>query len=572
MQEQLPRYTQGVVQPGTPVQRQPGTPVQRVSAPKAPSNVRSRSTQEKRVECTRSTQENPKPRTQARSQSREVQAAADLQLGAEVTIEGCDCRITDALGMGSFGTVWEAEDKKTKVKLAVKEIACWTHNELMNALFERHLLTVFSSRPGSEGPTSLGPHDAKIPALVGHEVLKVNPRRVRLAMTKVPGCALEDFLEERRRVAAATTAAGLTVSAWDRFSEACMFAHGLISQLAPVFERISALAIHRDVNTHNILVDAKPSMMPNFGLVDFGLAVDALCWCSTEDNPETKNRPTRVGVDEVHTWRYLDIAGDCRYWPVSAWTQFLIGWKEIDARPCLRQEYQVQLDQHALGITAMKVFVELLSPPAPKEQSNGKGNAGDQGVPQSHGSIESSDIPNLQMEIWTLLRAWDRYWKRISPVHKKLISTFHHGGDWEVLKQMCENTNFYENIARDLSHLREAIHAAAVASKAASAKHDQGYDEPASPSEVPTFAKANRLFQAMLMLISDGVTPDMQYGPEAWQAIARTLSYTESNGTFNSSELPTASCSSTASTAEAPPDRRKESQAVKPSDATLLPS
>lgn len=520
-------------------------------------------------------------------------------------IEDCVCTVTDALGMGSFGTVWAAEDQSSGVKLAVKEIACWSHNELMNALFERHLLRVLSETPvvsttpattpihppaggstgdglwqwrsNGQGPSTTGRGIVGVmPSLVGHEVItSLQPKRVRLAMTRVPGVALEDFLEERRCVAAAGNGAGLRTSPRQRFGEACRFAHALLSQLAPVFETISAIAIHRDVNTHNILIDSESiksgtsstDSVPRYGLVDFGLAVDTICWCSTESNPETKWRPTRVGVDAVHTWRYLDIAGDCRYWPVSAWTQFLIGWKEIDASPCLRREYQVQLDQHALGITAMKVFVELLSPPPPREPRDAATK--EEGANNSHGSLESSDIPSVQMEIWTLLRAWERYWRRISPVHKKLISTFHHGGDWEVLKKMCEDTNFYDNIARDLRSLREAIHEASKACQLAGSKNEDGCNEPGGGENPVMFATATKLFEAMLLLISDGVTQGMLYGPEAWYMITSVLQGGEagaapSEARLSSPELPTAStCSSNASTAEAPPDRRKELHGTK---------
>lgn len=524
--------------------------------------------------------------------------AGELKLGVTCHIEDCVCEITDALGMGSFGTVWAAEDLSSGERLAVKEIACWTHNELMNALFERHLLRVLSIR-GSvpEGVDTLPPHSAqaqgdaaagsastpvtvasatsskadlsKIPSLVGHEVLCLKPKRVRLAMTRVPGIALEDFLEDRRCKAAQACAAGIAVRPIDRFSEACTYAHGLVAQLAPVFEQISSIAIHRDVNTHNILVDAQNVSEPLYGLVDFGLAVDTLCWCSTEGNNETKWRPTRLGVDAVHTWRYLDIAGDCRYWPVSAWTQFLIGWKEIDAHPSLRNEYQAQLDQHALGITTMKVFAEVLSPPPPKSDPD---SPTQQNGSHSRSSLESSDIPNVQTEIWTLLRAWERYWKRITPVHKKLISTFHNGGDWDVLKQMCEDTNFYENIAYDLRKMREAVADAAEACRQVAIKHEQGYDDSTSAEDAAMFTKAAKVFQALLLLISDGVTQDMLSGPEAWSAATRILSRGTALGgeVFDSHELPPTGCSSTASTAEVAPDRQQESQGQKL--ATNLPS
>lgn len=486
--------------------------------------------------------------------------------------------------MGSFGTVWAAEDIQHPRKLAVKEIACRSATELMNALFEKHLLGILASSNldathyggAYTPPTAMASGSSanldlsKIPHLVGHEVLgECKPKRVRLAMTRVPGIALEDFLEQRRVEAASASAAGLVVGAQRRFNEAVEYAYSLVSQLAPVFQHTSTFAIHRDVNTHNILIDAETTPgVPNFGLVDFGLAVDCKCWCSHEGDPDTHKRPTRIGQDSVMTWRYLDIAGDCRYWPVSAWTQFLIGWKEIDANPCLKSEYMLQLDQHALGITVMKVFVELLSPPPPKGDGGDNGRSSEHGASHMHGSVESSEIPHLRQEIWSLLRSWSSYWKHITPVHRKLISTFHNNGDWDVLKQMCEDTNFYRNIATDLPKMREAICQAAEACHRAASKSEQGLDDASAASDAPLFAKASRLFQALLLLISDGATPDMPNGPDAWHAVSHILRSQSGDGQSafsDSHELPIAGvCSSQTSTAEAPPEHLRDAQAYKP--------
>lgn len=70
----------------------------------------------------------------------------------------------------------------------------------------------------------------------------------------------------------------------------------------------------------------------------------------------------RFGQDGACTWHHLDVGGDCRYWPVSAWVQFLLGWTELDAHPPWRYEYQTQLDLHSFGLTALQVVVDMLPP------------------------------------------------------------------------------------------------------------------------------------------------------------------------------------------------------------------
>jgi len=162
------------------------------------------------------------------------------------------------------------------------------------------------------------------------------------------------------------------------------------------------------------------------------------------------------------------------------------------------------------------------------------------------------------------LRAWERYWKRITPVHKKLISTFHNGGDWDVLKQMCENTNFYDNIANDLRKMREAVTDAAKACRQVANELEQGSsDDPTAAEDAPMYAKAAKIFQSLLLLISDGTTPDMMAGPEAWNAVSRTLASNQGDACLDSHELPASVCSSTASTAEAQADRQKDSKGQK---------
>jgi hypothetical protein len=238
----------------------------------------------------------------------------------------------------------------------------------------------------------------------------------------------------------------------------------------------------------------------------------------------------------VYTWKYLDIAGDCRYWPVSAWTQFLIGWREIDSNPCLEKEYKHHLDQHALGITALKVFVELLLLPLMKRSDETYDD-----------DSTKLDVP---AEVWAIANEWRNYWKTVGPVHKRLINTFHHGGDWDALKQMCADTNFYVNIARDLASLREALAEAAEMCQQMSTD-ELGSDLSAAQQSPSPMAMSARLFRSMLLLVSDGQTKDVLTGTQVWEAIRCMLSSSADTGVADSTELPVASqCSSTASTVE----------------------
>jgi hypothetical protein len=250
----------------------------------------------------------------------------------------------------------------------------------------------------------------------------------------------------------------------------------------------------------------------------------------------------------VYTWRYLDIAGDCRYWPVSAWTQFLIGWREIVGSACLEQEYKHHLDQHALGITALKLFSELMLLPLAKRSEN------KDAVPIDGSSKLDLLLDEVLEQIWSVVDAWRSYWKTVAPVHKRLINTFHHGGDWDALKEMCADTNFYENIAKDLVSLREALAEAAEVCQqmVVECEHSASIDLPTSRQYSSLMAMSARLFRAMLLLVSDGQTKDMLSGTQVWEAIRCMLSRSNDTGfSSDSPELPVAShCSSTASTVE----------------------
>mmetsp|Transcript_43159 Transcript_43159/g.68208 ORF Transcript_43159/g.68208 Transcript_43159/m.68208 type:complete len:1058 (-) Transcript_43159:113-3286(-) len=474
----------------------------------------------------------------------------ELQQGVWVRIGECTCQISHAIGMGSFGAVWAAE-RADGSELAIKEIVCHSHSDLMNALFESHLLRVLGTyqapisgsnrtvaTQGIDGDkrdsedhcgdaASSSPQAAcarMVPTLVASDshCIGVDTWRVRLLMTRIRGDPLDLFLEQRRKQCEEAVNAGAGTSLLRKqFEEACYFAGELLWQMAPGFEHISSEALHRDVNSHNIIIEAETSP-PRYGLVDFGLAVDATCWCNEEGYQPSVSRPSRVGQDGSSTWHYLDVGGDCRYWPLSAWVQFLAGWRELATCPPLSFEYQVRLDLHALGITALQVFAEMLPlPPEISLRSNGSD------ILEGFLDVGSTVWDDAPPELLVLRVVWERYWNRVSPLHARLINTFHSGGDWDSLKVDCINAGVHDKIAEDLRMLRAAIRELGEACQRSKAA------PPEATSESPMFSTpgAHGLFSALLMLVGDGHSVEAVQGPVTWRAVRDVLS-----GNWNSSK------------------------------------
>jgi serine/threonine protein kinase len=492
----------------------------------------------------------------------------ELAAGVSVKIGDFTCLVGQALGMGSFGAVWAA-DGPDGSEVAIKEILCNSHSELLNALFESHLLkTLGGSSGGSAGSSTDAEKGSSanatatprcvgvVPALLscGTSCIGNDKWRVRLAMTRIPGEPLDVFLEERRRQhrkerrevkaqggAGSTSIANLVRT---HFGEACYFANELLSQLVPCFEQISASAFHRDVNSHNILVD-KSGSVPRYGLVDFGLAVDSICWRSEEGSGPVASRPSRVGRDGVSTWHYLDVGGDCRYWPLSAWMQFLAGWRELEACPSLSFEYQMQLDLHALGITVMQILAELL--PLPSDMSANNIDT----VASSFTLKATEEHEALLPEVWKLRVVWERYWNRVSPLHGRLIDTFHNGGDWNVLKIDCIQNGVHDKLAEDLRLLRVSIREALDACRSVDVSKTSGEGNSSAEGQSPIVpSNLAGILAATLMLVSDGQGEEMTQGPYAWQVAGSLLA---SGGSDRAAPRPgstmTASnCSTTAST------------------------
>jgi len=427
-----------------------------------------------------------------------------LYAGLVLKIGDCQCKITTGLGTGSFGTVWAAEclEGGPGREVAIKEILCRSSVELANAQFEGKLLEMVQSHARACGSScapnvgreayALGGRDPldRIPDLVGTEteICGEEAWHVRLAMTRVPGISLDRFLEGRCHRLGGSCSSGSTRSSIKKgsqcFTEACSLARDLILQLSPAMEHISKLSYHRDVNSHNILIEGDSSN-PVFGLVDFGLAVDLAKW---------------QGPMGPLSWHLVDIGGDCRYWPMSAWLQFECGWRELSKYPPLSQEYQTQLDFHALGITALQVLAAL-SPPASKE---------------STGSI-TPQFKALQV-------AWDQYWQNVTRFWQRLLNVFRTGGDQNALKVACIEEHVHNIVGANLAALRSAMRQAFDACNIAAGTEAH-------------LRQLCPLFAALLELVSAGGTVGFKesQGPSNWQAVHSLISASASERLISAS-------------------------------------
>lgn len=364
-----------------------------------------------------------------------------LGAGAKVRIGGRCLRVIGSLGEGSFGTVWAAEDDGNK-KFAIKEILCRSEMELVRAKSEGQILELLDHTCAAA---------ERVPALVESEVDMAGPGfwRVRLVMTQVPGAPLEQFLEQRR-----------TGDARQLLAEACRYAGELLVQLVPALEHFSDRVYHRDVTPRNILVDVRGGQ-PCFGLVDFGLAVDAQQWRSEEGNS--------------------DLGGDGRYWPASAWFAFGHGMHELSRYPALCHEYQNCLDDHSLGISALRCLMEL-SPPL----SECKGMTS---------SLHCTSLGDVVLPKLRALRsAWGRYWSDAWRFWQPVYDAFRGNGDFKALKTAYVAAGVHHVISADLCALRNALCEARQACEHAPPENG--------------FAGMSTLFDALLLLIRPGQEQD----------------------------------------------------------------
>jgi len=397
-------------------------------------------------------------------------SVVEFEPGAIVTIGGKSFEVVKAIGEGTFGVVWGAtpvgeSERRDDVSIAIKEIVCESEQSVHETVYECEILHALRNVWG-------GTEDGvgRIPSFVSCslEFVSIKEWRVRLAMSRIPGESVNRFLDRRKR----EREAGLSEPCGRiaQFSEACMFARELVAQLAPAFARISTLAYHRDVNPRNILVEDHCGIV-RYGLIDFGLAVDATKWRVGE---------TQVGDGEalVGTWQVFGVGGDCRYWPVSAWLMLERGPKVLSVKPQLCLEYKTHLDLHALGITALQVFADL---------------ATDSRIAQMQEANGSEHQCLLLSSLAALCEAWRGYWEEVSSLWQRLFDAFRKSGDHHdlaMVKAEYRELAVHQRIGDHLRSLRTLLRTCC----------DVCEEGPAEPG----LEGLHGLLQALLAMISSG--------------------------------------------------------------------
>lgn len=408
-----------------------------------------------------------------------VNNPAKLQPGVIVNIGGDYFQISAALGTGSFGVVWSAlrtdevggmvnDEAGSSIHVAIKEMVCGSQAELMNALSEGNLLGKLSGCKVADSATTGNLHSALsscIPCMAAQDSEQLGPTewRVRLAMSRIQGEPLVLALQrlQTQQYTEVTQSASGTLG---RLAEPCRVASELLTQLGPALQELAKSTFHRDINPRNIIVDglgnaSKQSI--SFGLVDFGMAVDARNWLGSDLNDGA--------------WQHVEVGGDCRYWPLSSWVMFLHGPKYLPPDSSLRREYQCGLDCHSLGITALQVLMDLF----PVLPADCKGASS-----QLLGALRD------------LQKAWKNYWEDVSRFWAALYDCFANQGDWVALKNQCIQQGLQAVVCDRVSGLKHALNAASRACIA-------------SPEEDGS-SQLEVLLRALDALVSDAGSPGRQ--------------------------------------------------------------
>eukprot|EP00929_Paragymnodinium_shiwhaense_P079638 TRINITY_DN4151_c0_g1_i2.p1 TRINITY_DN4151_c0_g1~~TRINITY_DN4151_c0_g1_i2.p1 ORF type:complete len:760 (-),score=115.64 TRINITY_DN4151_c0_g1_i2:204-2378(-) len=361
-------------------------------------------------------------------------AAVPSSSSFEVQIGEYRLRCIDVLGRGSYSIVYRAERLNRhgvpdgSEVLAMKEVRCSTEAALTQAVFEVKVLLAVE-QAGSQPGARKVPQPLRVPRCLAYCVDQCDDGTegwtVRTAMTVVPGESLDLFFRHPLPAVCNTVGAA--------FRRACALAEKCLRDVGPVLKLLEPVAWHRDVNSHNILVDVSEDQQnltsdvskATFWLIDFGLAVESRSWVS----PPGK-------------WQTEHIGGDSRYWPTSSWIMHLLGPGGFAEVPQLCEQYQRRLDIHGLGITAL----ELLCAVAMAIHGN-----------QQDGLALLADDGSLLAGINELLVGWQTYWKTVWRWWSMVYAVFSRGGDIAPVQLQLMQEGLIERLRDLLEALRQAL-------------------------------------------------------------------------------------------------------------------
>uniref|UniRef100_A0A7S1S0D7 Protein kinase domain-containing protein n=1 Tax=Alexandrium catenella TaxID=2925 RepID=A0A7S1S0D7_ALECA len=416
-----------------PSSRAPSSPPtqERFGGAESSANVFTPRTSKRSLAPSMSPQASPHPRQGVRKSSIAPIVFAEAEEdapagGGEVSIKAAPCLSTEVIGRGAFGVVWRAhqvpgtsnenaEDPPDK-EVAVKVVSAKDSSSFVAAAFEAELLRILT--------VALGRSGSHVPRYFAHSSSRSSSSAsgggtVRLAMSFVPGGALDKWLygisdEEHKTVEVEQLVNGRLPGgqqgSWT-LGRACSIVQELMLQLCGVFAALQPIAYHRDVSSHNVLVDfPNGPERPDFSLIDFGLSVRSGSWS--------------------REWRTSNLAGDPRYWTPSAWMAFAFGFKYVATHPNagFQQQYLSRMDHFSFGVLGLETLFALW---------------------RSSDGHEGKHPGLLEMRA-----AWSRYWAAVI----RLFQMFHMQGPQDVRHFLSQSQ---EDGVNDLvDSLRQLRHAA----------------------------------------------------------------------------------------------------------------
>jgi len=339
----------------------------------------------------------------------------------EVEIGGRSFRLLKVIGRGAFGVVWSAQEHPEASEIAIKAVTSTDNASFASAAFEAELLEMLTA---AQSHSSSKPH---VPQYITHSTTRTSSGggTVRLAMSFVPGGTLDKWLygisdEDHKSVDAAQLVDGHLPGGQQGqwlFDGSCSMVRKLLTQLSCVFAHLASLAFHRDVSSHNVLVDfpgGEQAQRPEFALIDFGLAVRSGSWS--------------------REWKNSNLAGDPRYWAPSAWMAFAFGFKYVATHPNtgFQQQYITRMDHFSLGVLGLEVLFALWH------------------VAEAY----DGQLPGM-LEVRA---AWCKFW--VNVIH--LFQMFHRHGAQEVRQFLSQSReDGISTMVNHLKQLRNALRAAA---------------------------------------------------------------------------------------------------------------
>jgi len=429
-----------------------------------------------------------------------------------VQVGHCSVEVISHLGKGSFGSVWNArlvdDPEKSAKTVAIKECLCHSHRDLAFASREVKVLADLADRVADDcsstrseassprsgcSPSSVRRLDAtgqlapllRVPSLLASEIVQEGSSlwRVRFVMTKLDGVPLDEFLANLREVFRKDPPS-MPEGEAQALIQACRLVRELILQVSETFDLIAGSFIHRDVNSRNILIHQGDGHDPRFGLVDFGMAVEARQWAGL--------------AGSKGSWQDIDIAGDCRFWPPSSWLFFQMGWRGLTHVPALCAEYQTRLDVHGLGITALQTLMESLpSSPASLSHRDAFGALGASATGGAKGTPGTKEARALK-------ETWDQYWSDAMRIWERVLHCVKKGSDPDGLRRECITCGVHAVFAKNLRAMGVALHNCEAACRRA------------SPSS--GLAAGAGLFSALQLMIGED-----QHSACSWLAVRARL-------------------------------------------------